>query len=564
MHYSEFVELYEALSATTKRLEKMEILSQFLKKLAEKGESEWIYLLRGRVFAEHDPREFGFSTQLAIKAIGFSFGISTDKVVERFRKTGDLGNVASAFAEKRTQRSLLSSTLDVKKVFDNLRKLVEIEGKGAVERKVGLVAELLSAATGREARYLIRTLLGDLRVGVADALLVDALAHAYFADDKEMRTRIEESYDVANDFALVFEKAMGGKKDIGEVAIAPGRAIKAMLDVKVASIEEGFEVCGTPAALEYKYDGFRLLIHKKGKEINLFTRKLENVTKQFPDVVAAVRRNVKGESWILDSEAVGFEPSTGNYLPFEAISQRIKRKYDIEKLIEELPVEVNVFDVLYYNGKSFMNEKFINRRKIVEKIISEDKFKIRPAIQIVSDNEDEVLDFYNNALKIGEEGIIIKNLEKPYKSGRKVGYMVKLKPNVKDLDLVIIGAEYGRGKRAGWFSSFIVACRNEEEFLEIGMVSSGLKEKEEEGTSYEELTKLLKPLILETDGNKVKVKPKLVVSVTYQNIQKSPSYSSGYALRFPRITAFRPDRSVNHITTLWEIEREVEKSERRG
>ena len=557
MNYREFVDVYEALSATTKRLEKMEILSQFLKKLAEKGESEWIYLLRGRVFAEHDPREFGFSTQLAIKAIGVSFGISIDKVVERFRKTGDLGNVASAFAEKRTQRSLLSSTLDVKKVFDNLRKLVEIEGKGAVEKKVGLVAELLSAATGREARYLIRTLLGDLRVGVADALLVDALAHAYFADDKEMRTRIEESYDVANDFALVFEKAMGGKKDIGEVAIAPGRAIKAMLAVKVASIEEGFEVCGTPAALEYKYDGFRLLIHKKGKEINLFTRKLENVTKQFPDVVAAVRRNVKGESWILDSEAVGFEPSTGNYLPFEAISQRIKRKYDIEKLIENLPVEVNVFDVLYYEGKSVLQMPFAERRKIIEKIITPEKRVIRPAVQIITGDKKEAERFYQEALKVGEEGIMIKKIDAPYKQGRKVGYMAKLKPVVNDLDLVIVGAEYGTGKRGGWLTSYIVACRDGDAFLEVGMVSSGLKEKEELGTSYDEMTSILKPIIVEEEGRSVKVKPRVVVSVTYQNIQRSPSYSSGYALRFPRITHYRPDRGVKDIATLDDIKKEA-------
>ena len=380
-----------------------------------------------------------------------------------------------------------------------------------------------------------------------------------------MKEKLEEAYGMCNDYALVFEAAVKGTEEIEKIDIIPGRPMNVMLAVKATDINEAFEVCGRPAAIEHKYDGFRMIISKeKNGKIKLFTRRLENVSNQFPDVIKVVLKNVKRESFVLDSEIVGYEKKSGKYTPFEAISQRIKRKYNIEKLIEELPVEVNVFDVLYCNGKSYMNLPFRERRKLVEKIISEEKLKIGPAIQIISDSEKEVLEFYKNALKIGEEGIMIKNLEKPYKSGRRLGYMVKLKPNVNDLDLVIVGAEYGRGKRAGWLSSFNVACRNEGEFLEIGMVSSGLKEKEEEGTTYEELTNLLKPLILETEGNKVKVKPKLVISVTYQNIQKSPSYSSGFALRFPRITAFRPDRSVNDITTLWEIEKEVKKGERRG
>jgi DNA ligase-1 len=493
-----------------------------------------------------------------------SYGIKAENVHSRFRKIGDLGEIAEEFASKRRQNTLFSKRLETGKVFDNLRKLLEIEGSGSVERKLGLVAELLNSATGKEAKYIVRTLLNDLRVGVADALLVDALAKAFYAGEEDAKKKIEEAQDLANDFALVFSEAAKGKKNFDSIEIMPGKPMKTMLAVKVEDFEDAFRICGSPAALEFKYDGFRMLINKdKEGKITLFTRKLENVTKQFPDVVSAVRKQVKGESFILDSEVVGYDAKTGKYKPFEYVSQRIRRKYDIDKLIAELPVEVNVFDVIYLNGKSLMSVQFRERRKQLERIVKSEPRKIRVAEQIIASTEAEAKKFYEKALKIGEEGIMFKSLEAPYKSGRRVGYMVKLKPIVNDLDLVIVGAEYGSGKRAGWLTSYIVACRDKNNFLEIGKVSSGLKEKEEEGTSYDEMTKLLKPLIAEEEGKEVKVKSKIVVSVTYQNIQESPSYSSGYALRFPRITQYRPDRSTGDIATLDDIKREVKKRQRK-
>ena len=556
MDYSEFAELYEELSATTKKFEKTAILAQFLKELQKKGESKWIYLLRGRVLPDYDSGEFGISTHLVVKAISSSFGIKIEEVIKKFNSVGDLGEIAEYFAVKKNQSVLFSGKLSVKKVFDNLKKIVYIEGNGAVDKKISLISEILNFASEKETKYLIRTLMNDLRVGVADALLVDALAMAFFEGKDEMRDRIEEAYDLANDFALVFEASQGGAESLQKISLAPGRPLKAMLAVKVESFDEAFRICGKPAAIEFKYDGFRMLIHKKENEIMLFTRKLENLTNQFPDVVEAVKKNVKGKNFIIDSEVVGYEPKIGKYMPFEAISQRIKRKYEIEKLIKMLPVEINVFDILYYNGKSFLAKPFIERRKLVEKVVKTEKWKIRPSFQLITSDEKEAQKFYENALNAGEEGIMIKKLSASYKPGRKVGYIVKMKPIVNDLDLVIVGAEYGTGKRGGWLTSYIVACRDDDKFLEIGKVSSGLKEKEEEG-SYDEMTNLLKPLITEETGNEIKVKPKVIISVTYQNIQKSPSYSSGYALRFPRITHYRPDKTLNEIATLSEIEKEA-------
>jgi len=567
MQYSELVEVYEKLESTSKRLEKTQILADFLKVLKQRGKSEWIYLLLGRVVPDYDSREIGISTQLAIKAISHSFGIKEAEVSNRFKKIGDLGKIAEEFAGKRRQSTLSARKLTIEKVFDNLKKLMSVEGKGSVEKKMSLVSELLGNSSSKEAKYIVRTLLSDLKVGVSFPTIVDALSQAFFNADKEVTEKIQSTYDLANDFAVVFEaSSKGNEKEFEKISIEPGKPLNVMLAVKVSTIQEAFEVCGKPAAIEQKYDGFRMLLNKKKNgEISLFTRRLENVTKQFPDVVSAVEKNVKGESFILDSEVVGYDPKTGKYKPFQHISQRIKRKYDIEKLVKALPVEINVFDVLYYGGSSYLDRPFKERRKLVEKIIREKELVIRPAVQIITSSEEEAMKFYKEALKVGEEGIMIKTLEAPYKQGRRVGYMAKLKPVLNDFDLVIVGAEHGTGKRGGWLTSYIVACRdekNDNELVEVGKVSSGLKEKEVEGTTYEEMTKILKPLTIGEKAGVVKIKPKVVVSVNYQNVQESPSYSSGYALRFPRITQYRPDRRINDIATLDDIKSAARKQQR--
>ena len=565
MLYSEFAEVYDELYFTSKRLEKETILAEFLRVLKDKGESEWIYLLRGRVFPDYDDREFGISGQLVIKAIAFAFGVKEELIVERYKKLGDLGEIAEEFAGKKKQASLFSAKLNVKKVFVNLRKVVEVEGKGAVRGKLDLIAEILGNASGMEAKYIVRTLLGQLRVGVADATLIEAIAECFYKEEKtEMAEIISDVFAKLNDSAEVFEKAAKGKKELEKVEIVVGRAINVMLPIKVTDIDEAFRICGKPAAIEHKYDGFRVVITKKGDEVKLFTRRLENVTKQFPDVVKVVKENVKAKEFILDSEVVGYNPKTKVPRPFEAISQRIKRKYEIEKLEKELPVEINVFDVLYADGKNFMGLPFRERRKFLEKIVKNIELKIKVSKQIVTDGEGMAMKFYEEALKFGEEGIMMKNLDAPYHQGRNVGYIVKMKPVVNDLDLVIVKAEYGSGKRAGWLTSYTVACQDDGKFLEIGKVSSGLKELTQEGgTTYDEMTKILKGLIVFEKGNEVSVKPKVVVAVTYQNIQPSPSYSSGYAMRFPRITAYRPDKAVKEIATLKDIQKEVKRMERK-
>jgi len=341
MKYSEIVDVYEALGGTTKRLEKTTILAEFLKKLEKSGEEEWIYLIRGSVLPEYDSREFGISRQLIMKVISKASGVSLDSVKSKFNKIGDLGDVAKSLLEKKKQSTLYSKRLTIDKVFENLKKLFDIEGKGSVDKKNSLVAELLTSATGNESKYLVRTVLGDLRIGVADSTLRDALAEAFFPDEKKlMSEKIEEVLDLSNDFAEIFRACIKGKKELDKVNLSPGKALNVMLPVKVNEISEAFRICGKPAALEHKYDGFRVVITKKNNEVKLFTRRLENVTKQFPDVVQIVEKHINGKNFIIDSEVVGYDPKTKKIMPFEFISRRIKRKHHIGQLVKELPVEL--------------------------------------------------------------------------------------------------------------------------------------------------------------------------------------------------------------------------------
>jgi len=562
MRYLKLAELYDSLSKTTKRLEKTEILSKFLREIQD-SDKEILYLLMGDIYPEYNMKKIGINDQLAIKAIAKSTGMNKERVVSEWKSIGDLGKVAENLTKHKKQVTLQTHILTTEKVLDNLRKLPELEGKGTVDKKIALITELLTSASPLEALYLTRTLIGDLRIGVQESTIREAMSSAFFDGSKESALKIQDAINKSNDLAEVFDIAKSGKeKDLGNVKIEVGKPIKAMLAEKVKTIKKGFEAVGKPCAIEYKYDGFRLIIHKKGDEVLLFTRTLENVSEQFPEVADYIRKYVKGNSFILDSEAVGYDKKTKEYKAFQSISQRIKRKYDIKKLSEELPVEVNIFDVLMYEGKSLLNEPFKKRTELVKKIIENHPYKIICSKQIITDDEKKAEEFYKRALRDKQEGVMMKNLESDYSPGRRVGNMVKIKPEERDLDLVITGGEYGTGKRSGWISSFILSCRDDDKFLEIGKVGTGFKEKENQGVSFYELTEKVKPYITEEKGKNVKIKPKVVVSVTYQEIQRSPTYSSGFALRFPRFTALRPDRSTIDITSLKEVEKDFEKQKR--
>ena len=571
MQYGKLVEFYEELGKTTKRLEKTHIISELLKQTPAEDLPVIMLLLEGRLFPSYDAREIGVASRIILKAISAASGIEAGRIEKEWKKTGDLGLVAENLIKAKKQATLHSQELTVKKVFLNLRKLAELEGSGTVERKIQLISELLTSAKPKEAKYIVRTILQVLRVGVGSGSVRDAIVWAFFSGEINLRYNKEENsmeignreeykrhidavqkaFDATNDFALVAEAAKTkGLSGLNSIGLLVGIPIKVMLALKVDTAEEGFERVGKPAELEFKYDGFRIQAHKKNNEIKLFTRRLENVTNQFPDVAEYIKKHVKGKEFIIDSEAVGYSNKTGRYLPFQSISQRIKRKYDIEKMSKEFPVELNVFDIIYHDGKNYLNEPFESRRKLLEGIVSQEKKKIVLAKSLIASNAKEVKKFYEEAIKLGNEGLMLKALNAPYKPDARVGYMVKYKPAKETFDLAIIAAEWGEGKRAKWLSSYTIACTDNGNFLEIGKASTGLKEKDEEGLSFNQMTKLLKPLTLSEKGKEVAVKPSIVIEVGYEEIQKSPTYSSGFALRFPRVIKLRDDKGPEDATTL--------------
>jgi DNA ligase 1 len=561
MDYSKICKTYKELEETPKGLEKTEILANFLDEIREN--IEFIYLIQGKLFADYDNRELGISHQLIIKAIARAAGVGEEAVINEFKELGDLGNAAEVFLGKtKKQKGLFEEKLSAEKVMRNLRKLVEIEGTGAVDLKIGYVVDLLLSATDEEAKYIVRTVLGDLKIGVGPGILRDAIVVSCFKpkdiEDKKVCVKaVQEAYDKATDFAEVFEKAC--KDELEKIKLVPGKPLKVMLFPKATGIEDAFRIVGKPAAFEYKYDGFRVMINKsKDGKIKIFTRALEEVTQQFPEIAEYIKTHVPEDSFILDCEAVGFNATTGEYTDFQAVSQRIKRKYGIEEMRKSLPIELVIFDIVYLNEDNLIKTPFSERRKIIERIVREEDKKIILAQQIITDNEKEVEEFYKKALDDNQEGLMGKSLNAPYKPGARIGYAVKLKPEDNDFDLVITGAEWGTGKRAGWLTSYDISCKgNHGELLEIGKVSTGLKELREEGLSFGEMTDKLEKITLKSEGRHIEVKPEIVISVQFQNIQKSPTNSSGFALRFPRILRLRPDRGVEDITTIEEIEKEV-------
>lgn len=652
MEYKKLADLYEKLEKITGKYETRNLIVNFLKEIPPDSLKDTIYLLLGRVFPKWGEKELGIASKLALRAISLASGIDRSKVEEMWKKLGDLGLAAEWAIKNKKQVVLFRKKLTVNKVIQNFRKIAELEGEGSIDRKVALLTELLNSAEPKEAKYIVRTALKELRIGVAEGMVRDAIARAFFpkflgagqicpkcysdwpltagkcglcgvpllgddisvslksvlrneefkilADEKwrslvgenpnvifddlsdfeELSRKydlrefdfvappsrekakefdeklieiLEFSYDILNDMGEVARIAREeGLEGLRNVKLILGRPLRPMLAHKVETIKEAFDAVGRPAKIEYKYDGFRLQIHKKGDKIWLFTRRLDDVTEQFPDVVQYVRECVKAEEVIIDTETVGIDKNTGKFLPFQRISRRIKRKYDIYQMMREIPVVVFVFDIIYINGENLIFKPLKERWKILKKIIEEKEGEIKLAESIITNSDEEADKFYQEAISKGLEGVMFKNLNAIYKPGQRVGTWIKLKPIMETLDLVIIGGEWGEGKRAKQFGSFLLACKEPYtgRYLTVGKMGTGMTEEQ-----LYELTERLKPLIIREEGKTVWFKPELVVEVAYEEIQESPKYESGFALRFPRLVRIREDRSPEEIDTLDRIKR---------
>jgi len=547
MEFSELTAVYQKLEKISGRLEMTSIVSEFLTGVPDEELPTVILFLQGKVFPPWSEKELGIGNKLMIKAISNISGFPEAMVEDNIREKGDTGLAAEELLVNKTQTTLFQEKLTLQKVNDNLNKLAGLTGKGAQEKKLSYINELLSFASPMDSRYLVRIILEELRLGVGRGIVRDAIAQS-FGVKAEL---VDRAYSLTSDLGEVARIAKSeGDDGLAEAEMKTSTPVEVMLAQKVGSIEEVLEKF-SPAAFEMKYDGARIQIHKDGDDITLFTRRLENVTRQFPEIVKSARGNIKAKSAIIEGELVAIKSKKDRHpRPFQDLSRRIKRKYNIDEMVEKIPVEINLFDAIYHEGKSKIDSEFSQRRELLEKIVTPTE-KFRIADEIVTSNTKKAEEFYQRALNLGHEGVMVKNLDAPYRPGSRVGYMYKVKPIMETLDLVLVGATWGEGRRAHWLASYLLAVLDPDtgKLLTIGRMGTGFTDEE-----FGNLTELLKEQITEQIGKEVKLKPSVVVEVAYEEIQKSPTYKSGYALRFPRLVRIREDKGVDDADTLNRVE----------
>jgi len=551
MDYSELAGVYERLEATQSKLEKADILAELFSRANSEDLEKIVFLARGRVFPSYSEDEIGIASQIMIKAICRATGFSVRDVEEKFKDTGDLGLAASQFVGSRKQRTLMTRKLTLDKVFNNIRKLSKMEGSRSQEKKMDLIAELFASAKPKEALYITRTILEELRIGVARGIIRDAVVKAFLKpvdmdEKKDFTKAVDYAYNILSDFSEVAKIAKkSGVNGLRKAKVELGQPMHVMLGEKTESIKEIIDKFGK-IAVEYKYDGLRAEIMKKGNKIWIYTRRLEDVSHQFPDLVEMARKCLKPKECVVDGEVLAIDPDTGYPQPFQNLSQRIHRKYNIKEMTKKIPIQVDLFDIMFKDGKMLFNKTFTERRRILQNSVKTIDGKFQLAKQIVTDDPDEAEKFYKEALDARQEGVFLKVPSSKYVFGRHVDGWYKIKPIMETLDLVIVAATWGEGRRSNWLSSYVLACREPDtgNFLPCGMMGTGLTEE-----MFETMTKTLKPLITKDEGKRVELKPKVVVEVGYQEIQKSPTYEAGYALRFPRLLRIREDRHPGESDT---------------
>jgi DNA ligase-1 len=555
MNFSQLVEIFEDLEQTSSGNKLREILSNFFKRIPISDIGAVAYLTLGIIDAEYKKTDLGLADKMIVRALAKASNKSPEEIKKLSGKFGDLGLAAEKVISQKGK-------LTVHEVIETLRKISVTTGTGSQEEKINLLISLLKKASPKEAKYLIRISLGRLRLGVAAATILDSLAIA-FKGIKD-KTELERAYENTSDIGLIAKLAASKKKI--KVGVSIGIPIKMMLAQRVKSLAEMQKHIPGKITAEEKYDGERIQIHKQGKDILMFSRRLENISHQYPDVLESLKNSIKAKECIIEGEAVAVDKK-GNLLPFQLLMQR-RRKYKIEEYAKKIPVNLFLFDLLYLNGKSYINEPYPFRRKALEKITKQSKIT-KLARQIISEDINKVQDFFKKCLQRGTEGIIAKSNAKDsiYKAGTRGWFWIKWKKEyakgVKDTyDLVVVGAFHGRGRRAGTYGALLCAVydKKKDQFETFTKLGAGFTDK-----VLAELPKILKKYKTDEKSARVILKkemkpdfffePGIVVEVLGAEITKSPFHSSGYALRFPRFIRFRDDKSPEQATSKKEIKK---------
>ena len=553
MKFSVLSDSLEKMEKTSKRLELTEILVELLKNTPNEIISKVIYLIQGKLKPNFEGVELGIAEKLVIRAISKSAGVTIKKIEDDYNDGGDLGITVSNILKQKTQTTFSAETITLERVYETLLKISTLQGKGSQDMKIKYISSLLNDATPEESKFVLKILLGTMRLGVAENTVMDALAIA-FTNSKENRELVENAYNVSSDLGKVSEVlAQDGFDGLLKFNVSLFSPIRPMLADRVKSEEEAVKRIENEFAAEYKLDGERVQIHIQDDKVILFSRSLENITNYYPDIVEKISDTINADDGIFEAEIVAINANTGNFLPFQELMHR-RRKHKLDQAITNYPITVNFFDILYHNGKELLNYSYNERRKNLEGVIKENEFAKLIPMSIVN-NTTDISDVLENSINSGCEGLMLKVLNANYRAGSRGSNWLKLKREYQNelgdsLDLVVVGAFFGRGRRTGKYGTLLLSTYDSENdsFPTICKVGTGFTDE-----NLDQLFQILSNKVILKKNPRVEssiesdiwFEPELVLEVVASEITLSPIHKTGlnlirkdtgFALRFPKFT----------------------------
>ncbi len=571
MTFSKLSSYFEKLEKTASRLSLIEILSDLFKQSSKEEIEKIVYLTQGRIAPFFEPTEIGMADKTVAQAIARAYGSDKEKVLKEYSKLGDMGLAVEAISSREKTNN---STISVSDVFEILTHIAKTSGEGTVEKRQHLLSDLLQKIDPISAKYLVRIPLGNLRLGIGDPTILDGLATAKLGD-KTQRKLLEGAYNRTSDLGLIAKTLWThGLRSVQKLTVQVGKPIRSELCERLPNPEKVIEKMGT-VDVQYKYDGFRVQIHKDGEKVTMFSRNLESMTHMFPELILATKKQVKAKTAILDTEALAYNPESEEFLPFQETTKR-RRKHGIDEMALKLPLKAFVFDVLYKNGQSLIDEPLTKRIEILKQTVHTDEILIPTKNQTISDPK-KLSVLLEDAISKGLEGVVVKRLDSPYEAGGRNFNWVKLKRHSAGelhdtIDCVLLGYIFGKGKRTAFGAGALlvgVYDSKKDEFVTVSKIGTGLSDEEwrEIHTRADKIKLDHKPArVSSVIVPSVWIKPEIVIEVLADEITRSPIHTAGsstsqdgvrepgFALRFPRLVSFRgKDKRAEDATTVKEL-----------
>ncbi len=532
MLFLDFAKTCSEIEKISSRLAMTDLLAEVFPTLDAEDLPVFVRFTRGKLFPDWSAEKLKFGPALLYEALAYVIGKKKDAVITAINSSGDIGSVVEELLEKREQTMFFSEELELCDVYNRFMVMSKTSGRKAQQERLRSAQYLLSNASPLEGRYLARLMLEEMRIGVGEGVVKDAIAKAFNIDG----AIVNHAHQALNDLGEVALLSKTNPAKLSEVHITPFKPVKMML-AQQGSIFGMVETHGTLAA-ENKYDGSRFQFHKVGTKGAIYSRRLEEMTESLPDVIDMLL-SATDHDVIIDGEVIAI--LNGKPMPFQTVLRRIRRKHDIDEAKEKIELRPCVFDILVCDGETLIDKPFSERREILTTVMKE-----YVAPQFVSDSVEDIEAYYHAALDAGNEGIMLKVRDSPYIPGNRGKYWIKIKPEVDTIDLVVTGAEWGEGKRAKVYGSYVLACQDENgELLEISRVATGIDD-----AMLATLYELFKDRVVSEKGKTVTFEPDVVFEVGYAELQKSTNYPAGFALRFPRFARLRDDKDASEIETL--------------